>query len=538
MKNRYILLGALVACAAWSPVLAAADDGPLQVNAPAGPVRGVLENGTTQFRGIPYAKPPTGDLRWRPPVAEPTWTTLRDATAFGRQCAHISTMGTFAGPPTDNEDCLSLNVFAPNGATSTSRLPVIIWFHGGGNFTGSGDAYDGSGLVKAGHVIVVTVNYRLGVFGFLAHPGLDSEGHPFANYGLLDQQGAMKWVKANITAFGGDPTNVTIGGQSAGSIDVQAHMTSPMARGLFARVIMESGSAEAAPLPTAEARGVRISSVAGCGNDARSVDCMRNLPAERLMAAEAAQPQRPTDSGLVSDGQIIPAVGLAATFAAGQFAPFPVLSSTTRDEWNFVIAVQHYALNGARPLGTADYDAFVDMRANKNPDVSARIKAMYPLSNYSTPQRAISAIGTEGGPVFQCATRQRLAAMSKAVPVYAYQFNDRTAPSNLPAMSGHEPLADHAADIQYLFPGFRGGPRGVSQPLNAVQTKLSRRLMTAWTNFARTGNPNEPGKIDWPRYNRAGKPAIIIADLTGLTAITDDKFAANNKCDFWATIPN
>lgn len=180
------------------------------------------------------------------------------------------------------------------------------------------------------------------------------------------------------------------------------------------------------------------------------------------MAAETAQVKGPTDAGLISDGQILPVSGLQAAFEAGHFASVLVLSSTTRDEWNFVNAVVHYSLHRTKLLSTADYDAFVDMRANKDPRVAAQIKMRYPLSGYRTPQQAITAIGTQGGAVFQCGTHQRLAAISKAAPVYAYQFNDRTAPSNLPPLSGHETSTDHTADIQYLFPGFRGGPQEIS----------------------------------------------------------------------------
>ncbi|PRD42908.1 hypothetical protein C5748_14140 [Phyllobacterium phragmitis] len=213
-------------------------------------------------------------------------------------------------------------------------MPVIVWFHGGGNFAGAGDAYDVSALTRAGNVIVVTLNYRLGVLGWLAHPGLDAEGHPFANYGLLDQQMALTWVRDNIAAFGGNPENVTIGGQSAGSFDVQAHMVSPLARGLFHGAILQSGVEEAAPLADAEALGVNFSEELGCGNNAQSVDCLRSIPASRILAVQGAEGKYPTNDGVVADGQIVPAVGLKAAFESGNFANVPVLSSTTQDEWN------------------------------------------------------------------------------------------------------------------------------------------------------------------------------------------------------------
>ncbi len=177
----------------------------------------------SEFRGIPYALPPVGDLRWRPPVAAKPWEGVRQATEFGPACAQITTLGAFAGPPNANEDCLTLNVFTPTEIAG-AKLPVFVWIHGGGNMDGSSAGYDGSRLADRGHTVVVSVNYRLGLFGFLADPALDAEGHPFGNYGLLDQQLALRWVKQNIAAFGGDPGNVTLGGQSAGSIDTEANV--------------------------------------------------------------------------------------------------------------------------------------------------------------------------------------------------------------------------------------------------------------------------------------------------------------------------
>jgi len=504
-----------------------------RVDAPAGPMEGVRENGTVQFRGIPYAKAPVGDLRWRPPVAEARWTILRDSTAYGAQCAQINTLATFAGPPSNNEDCLYLNVVAPSAADTSARLPVIVWIHGGGNFAGAADAYDPSALVNGGHVIVVTLNYRLGVLGWLAHPDLDAEGHPFANYGLLDQQMALGWVKDNISAFGGDPGNVTIAGQSAGSFDVQAQMASSLAKGLFHKAIIQSGVEEAAPLDEAEALGVRFAEEAGCGSDTGAVACLRRLPVERLMAVQGTAGKYPTNDGVVADGIIVPTRGLKAVFKDGDFSQVPVLSSTMRDEWNFLTGVQQFMSGRRTPLTASDYETFVDARAKGSESAADAIRKQYPLGSYRTPQMAIAAIGTQGGPWFQCATRERLNAISKVSAVFAYQFNDRTAPSNLPAMEGFEPMADHTADIQYLFRGFRGGPSGTSHPLNAEQTKLSNTLVEAWTHFARSGSPDAGA---WPNYNRTGRPAIVIADLGGMTSVSDDRFAADNQCEFWESL--
>ena len=212
-----------------------------------GPVQGFVRNGVGSFLGTPYAAPPVGELRWRPPQPVEHWRALRDATRFASTCPQVTELGAFAGPGSINEDCLYLNVFTSNLAHNGKRNPVIVWIHGGGNVDGESSDYDGSKLATGGPngspTVVVTMNYRLGLFGFLAHPALDSERHPFGNYGVLDQQAVLRWVQRNIEAFGGDPGRFTLGGQSAGAIDTGASMLSPLATGLFHRAIFQSAPA-------------------------------------------------------------------------------------------------------------------------------------------------------------------------------------------------------------------------------------------------------------------------------------------------------
>jgi para-nitrobenzyl esterase len=243
---------------------AAAAQSPPRVDTRQGPVEGFTATGVTQFLGIPYAAPPVGDLRWRPPQPAASWSRVREAKAFGPACAQVTTLGVFAGPANANEDCLTLNVFTPKLGPQ-AKAPVIVWIHGGGNVDGASSDYDASRLASLGNTVVVTINYRLGLFGWLAHPALDAEGHPFGNYGLLDQQAALRWVKDNIAAFGGDPANVTVGGQSAGSVDTEAHVASPLAAGLLHRAIFQSIVVDGAPLPAAEKQGSDFAEAAGCG---------------------------------------------------------------------------------------------------------------------------------------------------------------------------------------------------------------------------------------------------------------------------------
>ncbi len=493
-------------------------------------------NGIHEFLGIPYAEPPIADLRWRPPVAAKPWEGVRRATHFGPACAQITTLGPFAGPANNNEDCLTLNVFTPE-IGNASKLPVLVWIHGGGNMDGSSSDYDATRLAAAGKIVVVTINYRLGLLGWLAHPALDAEGHPFANYGLLDQQLALKWVKGNIAAFGGDAGNVTLGGQSAGSVDTEAHVASGLATGLFQRAIFESVVLDGIPLQTAEKTGLDFATAAGCGKGATSevTACLRHLPAERIMQlAGTESTQGPYISILIADGQIVPASGLFAAFKKGAFTHMPIMSGTVHDEVNFVAAIAEYFSGPPRHAITAEQlQKFVT--SGYSAEAAQRIFQEYKLTNYPTPQRAWNAVGTDALVCPQLTLNRILAPQ---VQLYGYEFNDTTAPFFFPAMPGFEPLAYHTADIQYLFPLWHGGPGGTVHRLNTQQQRLSDALVKAWTNFARSGDPNGPGAPKWPAFKpTATKPGIYLSEtLPVSTTLTDQQFAADHKCNFWTSL--
>ena len=265
-----------------------------------------------QFLGIPYAAPPTGSLRWKPP-APPAHHALLDATEFANSCPQVTELGAFAGPATIDEDCLYLNVFT----TGTSpKKPVIVWIHGGGNVDGETADYDGSKLATGGPLgtptVVVSINYRLGLFGFLSEAHLNAEGHPWGNYGILDQQAALRWVRANIAAFGGDPTRVLLGGQSAGATDTGANMVSPGAAGLFNRALPQSGPGPGAFTSgaTALTRGNAFAAAANCSTSA----CLRGMSAARILQLQGTPNANAIDptlnqsyiSGPLVDGTIIP----------------------------------------------------------------------------------------------------------------------------------------------------------------------------------------------------------------------------------------
>jgi para-nitrobenzyl esterase len=410
---------------------------PPQVETEQGGVEGLRVKGISEFLGIPYAVPPVGDLRWRPPVAAEPWKGVRRATQFGPSCAQVTTLGAFAGPANANEDCLTLNVFTPDVGTS-NKLPVLVWIHGGGNMDGSSRDYDASHLAALGKTVVVTINYRLGLLGWLANPALDAEGHLFGDYGLLDQQLALRWVKGNIAAFGGDPGNVTLGGQSAGSIDAEANVASPVAAGLFQRAILESVVLDGTPLPAAEKTGADFAEAAGCGRGATPAvtACLRRLPVQRIMQLEGTEStQGSYVSILIADGQIVPAGGLFAAFRNGAFTHMPIMSGTVHDEFNFMAAIAEYFSGPPRhAITTEQFQNFVS--STYPADTAKRVSAEYKLADYPTPQRAWNAAGTDGLVCPQLALNRILASQ---VPVYGYEFNDATAPFYFPAMPGFEP---------------------------------------------------------------------------------------------------
>jgi para-nitrobenzyl esterase len=509
---------------------------PLQVRTEQGTVEGIRVKGVREFLGIPYAAPPVGDLRWRPPIAANPWEGVRRATQFGPACAQITTLGAFAGPANNNEDCLTLNVFVPEIETS-SNLPVLVWIHGGGNMDGSSTDYDASRLAALGKIVVVTINYRLGLLGWLANPALDAEGHLFANYGLLDQQLALKWVRGNITAFGGDHGNVTLGGQSAGSIDTEANVASPVATGLFQRAIFESVVLDGIPLHAAEKTGADFADAAGCGKGATTevAACLRRLPVQRIMRlAGTESAQGPYISILIADGQIVPAGGLFAAFKNGAFTHMPIMSGTVHDEANFIAAITEYFSGPPRHAITAEqFQNFI--KSSYPAETAGRISQEYKLADYPTPQRAWNAAGTDGLVCPQLTLNRILAPQ---VPVYAYEFNDSTAPFFFPVMPGFEPLAYHTADIQYLFPLWHGGPEGIVHPLNAQQQRLSDALVKAWTNFARNGDPNGPGAPHWPVFApTANRHGVYLSETLPVSkTITDQQFAIEHRCDLWSKL--
>jgi para-nitrobenzyl esterase len=484
-----------------------------------GPVRGTETPTEKEYLGIPYAAPPLADLRWRPPQQHARWRTPLDATHFANHCPQ---QGSFVGGGSTNEDCLYLNVYTPNrgnGKGLAKRLPVMVWIHGGALSSGESDDYDPTRLVQQGRV-VVTINYRLGWLGFLAHPALTAESpnHASGDYGFMDQQAALRWVKRNIAKFGGDPGNVTIFGQSAGGHSVHAQLASPLAAGLFQRAIAQSGAyADNLPsLAQAEANGRDIANRVGCQD--QTAECLRSVPVQNLLPTQpgGGLPIIPN-----VDGYVLPQSPRAA-FGSGEFNRVSVVEGSTHDEFTSFAAV-------LVPIVPADFYPLVvqlfvsTLGMNVSPtDIVAR----YPIGDYNGDVRlALSAIGTDS--LFSCPGRREAQAFSKFVPTHTYEFNDPNAPTILAPPVNFPFGAYHASELPYLFDS---ATRGGHAPLTPDQEKLAAAMVSYWTQFAATGDPNSAATPEWPAYTTASD---TYQSLEPPTPHPTTGFAADHKCAFW-----
>lgn len=528
------LLASALVLAGAAPVAAQPrpPDPPAVVRTDLGPVRGQVQSGHRLFQGIPYAAPPTGDLRWRPPQPARPWTGTYDATFPRSQCAQLAP--PYGGETTYVEDCLYLNVTTPNPNRAHRRkpLPVMVWVHGGSNTTGSGSTYNAAKLAVDGDVVVVTVNYRLGPLGWLAHPGLETgadRGYQAGNYGLLDQQAALRWVQRNARAFGGDPRNVTLFGESAGAADSCANLVSPTAAGLFHKVIAQSFSCTT-PVRTeasAEADGTVLAEAVGCG-DGSPAACLRAVPAKTLLETFAAKGMSAGPvaggvaggaSGGATGGDRVLPLQPAQAIEQGRFNRMPVMHGNTLDEMRLFVSLYY-----PRPITAAQYEAIV--RSTYGADADA-VLARYPAGDYADPRIALSTIQTDaGGALSSCLHQDAFRLLKRAgVPVYAYQFADRTAPPLLD-VPGFEEGAEHATELTFLFPGLLG-------ELNPAQTRLSDTMVGYWTSFAHNGKPAARQAPHWPRFH---SPDDVLSLAPGPGGIHRVDTTKTSNCTFWNTL--
>ncbi|MDB5708343.1 MAG: carboxylesterase family protein [Sphingomonas bacterium] len=484
--RRLITLG----CLALAPPVAAQDTAPV-VDAPSGAVRGQAEDDIRVFKGIPYALPPVQRLRWQPPVAMPRWQGARDAAAFGPACIQPQSkaVSVYSGEqfPT-SEDCLTLNIWAPKNAT---KAPVFFWIHGGALSGGSSREalYDGRKLASRG-VIVVSINYRLGVLGWLAHPGLSAESpqHVSGNYGLLDQIAALKWIRANIAAFGGDAANVTIAGESAGGLSVMYLLGSPPARGLFAKAISESGymismqelKHSVYGAPSGEAVGQMLSA----GLQAPDIADLRGIDAQTLTDSAARLGFAPF--GLV-DGGVLPEQ-MVSSFEAGKQAHVPLLVGFNQGEIRSLMI-----LAPKPPASAAEYEATIRDRYGELAD---NFLKLYPAATYKE-----SILATTRDMLYGW-TAERMARNQTATgqPAYLYMWDH-----GYPAADDVGLHAFHASELPFAFGNLdRTPPHWPRIPDTAGEHALSDAMADYWASFVKTGHPGASNAPAWPAYGTAG----------------------------------
>ena len=485
-----------------------------------GDLRGSRVRDVRRFLGIPYAKPPVGELRWKRPQAPEAWSTPRDATQYGKRCAQLDS-AVLMNPASEDEDCLYLNVWAPSDARD---LPVMVWIHGGGNVNGSAselvpytrpDAqeyfYDGEKLARK-DVVLVSINYRLGVFGFLSHPDLDEDGKPSGNQGIWDQVAALKWVQKNVEAFGGDPSNVTIFGESAGSYDVCLHVASAQTQGLFHRAISQSGGCTTVMLtkPQAEATSGALATAVGCaGEDVLA--CLRGKDVPALLGAASMLPASATGRTLspTVDGDYL-SDQPRALYQSGNINKVPYVLGSNTDEGTLFTA--------ATLTTEEQYDAALDMQFPGRRD---EIKALYPLAAFqdAMPNPAQAAfVRVIGDARLVCSTTDsaRLAA-AHAPNVYTYNFDIAVDPALSPTFLG----ATHGAELAYVFQ--------TSSRFAEGQTAASELMQRYWTQFARTGDPNGSSDPEWPTYTKGSDQRMNLA--IEASAVVDD--FRKPECDYW-----
>jgi para-nitrobenzyl esterase len=488
---RRIVLALLVAVFAATPALARG----IALRIDQGILNGETEDDVQVFKDIPFAAPPVGELRWREPQPAPGWNSGRDATAFGPICPQNPTQYTKGLP--QSEDCLTLNVWSPN-TTSAAKLPVMVWIYGGGFLNGGAamPLYDGTDLAQHG-VVVVSFNYRLGHLGFFAHPAVLDENRDRAsgNFGLLDQIAALKWVKDNIAAFGGDPANVTIFGESAGGVSVNDLIASPLARGLFARAISESGLGlnEVPSRPNAEKVSVDFATKSGItGNDAAALAKLRALKVEDILRNQGTLAGEGRIGPFV-DGKVIPA-DVSVLYAKGEIARVAYIAGSNSNEASLAPALGSDPEKGLSVFG----------------DQLPRVRAIYEANGPLTTAEFARQVFGDG--LFTSAAQALAGFVAKTgeqarVYHFAYVADH---------YKGKVPGVIHGGEIAYVF-GLRGLGL-IGKFASDKDRSIVAQTQAYWTNFAKTGDPNGPGLPAWPAFSSSSRETLVIDDTTRAVA--------------------
>jgi carboxylesterase type B len=495
--------------------------GPLVVQTDRGAVQGFHSaSGVDAWLGIRYAAPPVGEGRWRPPQPAAPWSGVQDATRFGNTCPATASTN---GPRSETEDCLFVNVWRPSNLRPRRSRPVYVFIHGGGLTNGSSNQADMTAIVRRTGAVGVSFNYRLGVFGFLSVPGLTAEAGESGNYGLMDQQAALRWVRENIAAFGGRPGAVTVGGESAGGWSVCTHLVAPGSRGLYERAMIQSGSCPSRSQPEAEASGTTFAAQVGCADAATQVACLRAAPAGTLIDAF------PGPSLPVRGTAFLPRDPRQAV-AEGDFEQVPLVIGANRDEGRtfaqgFIGATQEQYVAWVRETFATNADA---------------VLARYPWpaqADRFTPAYLIGAIMTDAGLVAGIGGCPNLALtqdFARFTRTYAYEFAHRTGPGLTP-IPGYVWGAGHAIELAYLFPSFNNGVP-ITPMFDAGERQLAREMKSRWGAFARYGTPDAAGLRRWPAYEPGGRVLSLRAGGQS-RAVREQRIRREHQCGFWWTLP-
>jgi len=506
------------------------DADPTVVRTDAGYVRGVADDDVVRFSGVPYAAPPTGDRRWTAPRPPRPWPGVRDATAPTVSCPQVGYDEEFDPILVGAEDCLYVDVVAPARPRHDGRLPVVVWLHGGNLASGAAAEFDGARLASGGDVVVVTVNYRLGALGFLSAGAFDAEGTTSGNYGLLDQAEALRWVRRNAAAFGGDPRRVTLAGQSAGARSVCTHLASPGSRRLFQQAIVQSGACANPVMEKADAdhKGAEAIRTLGCdaGGAHAVAECLRAAPVSELVL-KLARPGPPVTAerhedpwGPVAGTPYLPRQPIDA-IRRGSAAGIPLLVGSTHDEMRGIVL-------GRQPDLTAEgYETAVHTGFGAD---APRVLAEYPVGDFATPAVALATVLTDwGGGIGSCPVLETAQTAARRAPVYAYELLEDSEQFEGEVSYG----AYHGWDLPFLW----DTAIPLSQypdlaDMTAPQRRLSRAMIGYWTAFAHRGDPNRAGLPRWARA-RPGSASVLGLDSD---SIGRTPFAADHRCGFWDSL--
>jgi para-nitrobenzyl esterase len=528
-----LILGVLLP---GSPAVAGVDPVSLVVTTDSGAVRGYVRHRIIEFRGIPYAAPPVGELRFRAPQPPKPWKVTRDATHFGSACPQLHRYGI-----TDEslvEDCLTLNVSvspprdAPAADADEKLMPVIVWIHGGAFVGGSSNLYHLETLVKNSLAIIVSINYRVGVFGFMPHAGFDADDN--GAYGLEDQRMALAWVQRNIAAFGGDPNNVTVAGESAGAGSICMHLANPEAsKGLFAKAMLLSAACMQPLRTVAETEaqvGAKVAAAVGCKDAATAAECLRDAPVEQLLrAGEAVGRTAPLAFAPSVGSKVLPRQP-AAVMRAGESLPVPLLVGAARDEMRLYIGYDEQA---GRHTTAANYVRRLrDYFGKAAPQVAAE----YPLAKDASAPAQLGSVLSDFNPevpINNCLILDTSATLRRIAPVYEFEFADPNAPVlgvGMPSTPdpGMPLGAVHSAMLSYFFPGFSNSVANDGRYPPFTSQIVGKAMIVALAAFSAGGEPRHLLLPAWPPYTGG---ATVLRLEPGNYELVDA--AAAHRCAFW-----